>query len=359
MFISALAVTIAVLFAANIGASGTAAAMGAAYGGGAIRRLRAAVWLAGLCALAGALAGGSRVVTTISEGLIPNALMTIDITVIILLSACLSLYYANHFGIPLSTSEVTVGSLVGVGLALSQIYWHTLLIILLAWLLTPLLAFFISYGINRLLSPIDRRLSERPGRWKRWLTLLLIACGCYEAFSAGMNNVANAVGPIIGSGIMPMWLGILVGAVAMAIGAITLGGRVLETNGKKITELSLLQGSIVSSTGGSLVLAASFIGLPVPLTQATTMAIIACGGERIGFAIFRKPIVRRIMLIWVISPIISLFVSFILVKIIIMGSILYISVPLLLSIILLIMLRIRRKAVKLPAKAKKASVLSE
>src|SRR5690606_26175741 len=104
---------IAILFAANIGASGTAAAMGAAYGGGAVRNIRIAVWLAGSFALVGAIIGGSKVVATISGGLIPNALLTLEVTIIILVSACLSLYYANRIGIPLSTSEVTVGSLIG------------------------------------------------------------------------------------------------------------------------------------------------------------------------------------------------------------------------------------------------------
>ena len=55
----------------------------------------------------------------------------------------------------------------------------------------------------------------------------------------------------------------------VGLGAILLGGKVLETNGKKITKLSLINGSFVSLTSGTLVIIASLFGIPVPLTQAT------------------------------------------------------------------------------------------
>src|SRR5690606_33904345 len=100
------------------------------------------------------------------------------------------------------------------------------------------------------------------GKWKKWLMILLIISGCLEAFAAGMNNVANAVGPLVGAGLISVSTGVIVGGIFVSIGAIILGGRVLETNGKKITQLSLLQGSAISATGGSLVIIASVFGFP-------------------------------------------------------------------------------------------------
>lgn len=348
MMMSAIAITVAIVFAACIGASGTAAAMGAAYGGGAVRSLRAAAWLAAIFAALGAVTSGSHVAITISHGIIPNPLMTIEVSILLLIAACLTLYYANRIGIPLSTSEVTVGSLVGAGLAFSQVYWSTLALIVFAWLLTPILAFIISYMLNRWLAPLDKRLATKQGMWKQVLVLILIICGCYESFSAGMNNVANAVGPLIGAGIVPMSLGLVIGALAMACGAVTLGLRVLETNGKEITELSLLQGSVVSFTGGSLIMSASLIGLPVPLTQATTMAIIAAGGEKIGLAIFRKPVVKRIMFIWIISPVSSMIVAYLLMKIVVFASPLYLSLAFTSLLIVLVVWHMRNRIDRSP-----------
>ena len=105
------AIIIGLFFAMNIGASGTAAAMGSAYGGGAIRNKLFAVVLVAAAALAGAVLGGGAVVKTIGKGIIDQQI-TVEISIIILLSACLTLFYANMAGIPLSTSEVTVGAVV-------------------------------------------------------------------------------------------------------------------------------------------------------------------------------------------------------------------------------------------------------
>lgn len=119
----------------------------------------------------------------------------------------------------------------------------------------------------------------------------------------------------------------------LAIGSIVWGGKVLETNGKKITRLNLIQGSIVSYTGGTLVLIASLFGVPVPLTQATTMAIIGVGGQKVGFAIFKKPIVKKIVYIWVVSPIASLFLSYSFVQILILKSYAYITLLVVLGLV--------------------------
>lgn len=109
--------------------------------------------------------------------------------------------------------------------------------------------------------------------------------------------------------------GVLYGGLFVALGALLLGGRVLETNGKKITKLSLLQGTAISGTGGGLVIIASIFGIPVPLTQVTTTAILGIGSVNDGLSVWRKSIVLKILQTWLVSPLLSLVVSFTLVKI--------------------------------------------
>jgi sulfate permease len=322
-----IAFIVALFFAVNIGASGTAATMGAAYGGGALPNRKIAVLLAAVFAFLGANLGGSKVVTTISKGIVSESLITIEITIIILFSACFTLFYANRIGIPLSTSEVTVGSIVGVGLAIGMIQWGTLIFIVGTWIVLPFLSFAIAFFMGRILRSQEQKwMRAYPRSITILLTVILIGTGCYEAFAAGMNNVANAIGPLVGSGLINLNSGILLGSIFMAGGALFMGGKVLETNGKKITQLSLLQGSIVSFTGGSLVIVASLFGIPVPLTQSTTMAIVGVGSEKAGLIIFKNPVVRKIAKVWVLSPVISLLLSFALVQTIIYHSIWFISV---------------------------------
>lgn len=306
-----VAIAVALFFAMNIGASGTAASMGAAYGSGAVSKPKAMILVA-LGAWVGAVLGGGEVVKTISGGIIPQQILDVEIVVIILASATLTLFVSNLMGIPLSTSEVTVGAIVGVGVAFQELYFKKLAVIIAFWILVPVAAFLIAYILGKSISKAEKKWPglKGKGKWKTWLSGLLIVSGLLEAFSAGMNNVANAVGPLVGAGVLASNFAIWIGGGFVALGALLLGGRVLETNGKKITQLSLLQGSAVSATGGSLVIIASIFGIPVPLTQATTMAILGVGTAKNGFRLWQKGVIKQIMKVWVVSPVSSLVVSF-------------------------------------------------
>ncbi|MCM3714914.1 inorganic phosphate transporter [Halalkalibacter oceani] len=312
--LSIIAIVIACFFAMNIGASGTAAAMGPAYGSGALPRKRVAMLLVGIFAFCGALAGG-EVVRTIGSGIISPEIVDVELVVIILTAACLSLFIANLIGIPLSTSEVVVGAIVGAGIAYQSLYFETLLVIVMFWVIVPVVAFTLALAVGTLIRSGERKYTflKGKGRWRKPLVILLIISGCMEAFAAGMNNVANAIGPLVGAGVIGIQEGILLGGAFVALGAIVLGGKVLETNGKRITSLSLLQGSAVSGIGGTLVIIASIFGLPVPLTQVTTSAIIGMGTVERGFRLWQKNILKQIIKVWVVSPVFSLVLSYLLV----------------------------------------------
>jgi len=321
MVMTIIALLIALFFAMNIGASGTAAAMGAAYGGGAVKNKLFAVTLVAFAALAGAVLGGGEVVKTIGKGLIDNA-VTVELSIIILASACLTLFYANLVGIPLSTSEVTVGSVVGVGVAYQSLVITKILFILAVWITLPFIAFVVAFLLAKITPHLERGLQKtgKPVLVRRILVVFLIVAGCYEAFSAGMNNVANAVGPLVAANILSTTAGIWLGGAFVGLGAILLGGKVLETNGKKITKLSLLNGSFVSLTSGTLVIIASLFGIPVPLTQATTMAIFGVGIADHGKKLWDNNIVKRIVKVWIISPLSSLVVSYSMVQLFILNN---------------------------------------
>lgn len=303
-----LALGIALFFAMNIGASGAAAAMGSAYGAGVVSKKLALVLVAA-GTLAGAVLGGEEVTRTISDGIIPNDSITVTVAIIVLSTASGTLFFANLRGIPLSTSEVTIGALVGVGLARGSLVVSRLPGILLGWVALPVLAFGITallkYLVYRFLdSKVNRDHSEKNPQ--RFLATMLLIAGSYEAVAAGTNNVANAVGPIIGTDLISSSTGLFLGGIFVGLGALLWGGRVLETNGKKLTELSLTGGILVSFTTGSLVMAASSMGLPVPLTQATTAAIIGIGFSQGGFRVLQRRIVHNILEVWVLSPVLSL-----------------------------------------------------
>ncbi|WP_174735096.1 inorganic phosphate transporter [Mesobacillus harenae] len=306
----------AFFFAINIGASGAAATMGIAYGSGAVKNRRLALLICAAGIFLGAALGGGEVAKTLGSGLIPQNVININISLIILSAATLSLFIANIAGIPLSTSEVTVGAIVGVGIAYKTLYVGTLLTIVVLWLVIPLIAFLLAVIIAKFIKLTEDRLQFlNQKKWMRFMGILVVCTGFLEAFSAGMNNVANAVGPLIAAGLISMDSGIAAGGLFVAAGALFLGGRVVETNGKKITQLSLLQGSAVSGLGAALVIGASLFGMPVPQTQITTCSILGVGFADKGWKIWEKDIIGKLLKVWIVSPLFSLVISYNLVKI--------------------------------------------
>jgi sulfate permease len=314
-----LAIAIALFFAMNIGASGAAASMGVAYGTGAVKSKRIALSLVAVGVFLGAYLGGGEVVKTMGSGIVPKDLLTVELVIIIIISATVTLLGANLMGIPLSTSEVTVGSIVGIGIAYHSLYVNNILVIISFWLFIPLVAFVIAWSAGHFIYKLERRNSHWRGEgskvWQKGLMALVAAAGLVEAFSAGMNNVANAVGPLVGAGLMNTGQGVLWGGLFVSVGAILMGGRVLETNGKKITNMSLLQGTTISGTGGVLVILSSLLGIPVPLTQITTTAILGIGTAEHGFSLWQKGIIAKILKVWLVSPVLALVVSYGLVKV--------------------------------------------
>ncbi len=315
MTLTYIALIVGLFFALNIGASGAAASISVAYGSGAIPTKKKALLLCGIAIFAGAAIGGSEVVKTIGTGIIPQTILSDKIVLIILASAALSLFIANVLGIPLSTSEITVGSVVGVGIAYQALYINNILVIVSFWILIPAIAFILAVMVGKLIKKLEKKYPGlKTAKAQKIISIFVIIVGFFEAFSAGMNNVANAIGPLVGANLISMNTGTFLGGLFVALGAILLGGNVLQTNGKKITTFSLLEGGAISGTGAFLVILSSIYGLPVPLTQVTSTAIMGIATVQKGSSTLKKNIISKILKVWLVSPIFSLVISYGLVK---------------------------------------------
>ncbi|MCL6570522.1 MAG: inorganic phosphate transporter [Bacillus sp. (in: Bacteria)] len=290
--------------------------MGIAYGAGVLKK-RMALALCGIAVFLGAWLGGEEVVKTIGSGIVPSSTFTVAIALIVLASAALSLFLANMFGIPLSTSEVTVGSVIGAGLVYQSVFVGKVLWIALFWLLTPLAAFALAILATSFLKRKTLKNWIAKSKSGPILAIIVVLMGMFEAFSAGMNNVANAVGPLVAAGLMFKEDAVLWGGLAVALGAFFLGHRVIETNGKKITTIMLEEGCIISGTGASIVTAASLLGIPVPLTQITTSSIIGIGFAKHGKAVLKKGIVIQLLTVWIVSPVLSMVLSYTIIQLVI------------------------------------------
>ncbi len=141
-----------------------------------------------------------------------------------------------------------------------------------------------------------------------WLQVL---SACFVAFAHGANDVANAVGPIaavldilknglvLGTSTVPPWL-LGLGGIGIVIGLATWGWRVIETVGKKITELTPTRGFCAEFGAATTILIASKMGMPISTTHCLVGAVLGVGLAR-GIHAINLNILKEIVLSWVIT----------------------------------------------------------
>jgi len=141
---------------------------------------------------------------------------------------------------------------------------------------------------------------------------MMIFTACAMAFAHGSNDVANGIGPmaavvsIIESGgkvvqqaSIPLWI-LALGGVGIVIGLATMGYRVMQTIGSRITELTPTRGYCATLAAASTVVLASKTGLPVSTTQIAVGAVMGVGLAR-GIGAVDLRVVGNIFLSWLIT----------------------------------------------------------
>lgn len=277
-----IGILVAIFVGINVGGSSTGVAFGPAVGGDVLS-MRKAAGLMATFALLGGVFVGPRVVDTMGRGLVPPEQFTITASIAILLFTGLGILAGNILKISSSTSQIAVGSIAGMGIALGVIDWSVLGVIVVWWLISSVIAFWSAavigrYVYDRFVSKIDLTKGNRD-----WLTRgVVIAVGCYMAFSAGASNVANAVAPIVGSdsigiGMIPA---VVMAGLAMAVGAIFIGPRTMQTIGNDITDLPLEAAFLVEIIAATIITMLSLAGIPASLAVVLTLSVIGLGWGR-------------------------------------------------------------------------------
>jgi inorganic phosphate transporter, PiT family len=141
---------------------------------------------------------------------------------------------------------------------------------------------------------------------------MMIFTAAAMAFGHGSNDVANAIGPlaaiysVVESGgqiaskaALPIWI-LVLGAFGILVGLATLGFKVMQTIGTKITELTPTRGYCATLAAATTVVIASKTGLPVSTTQIAVGAVMGVGIAR-GIGALDLRVIGGIMLSWLIT----------------------------------------------------------
>ncbi len=148
-------------------------------------------------------------------------------------------------------------------------------------------------------------------RMEKIFGLLMVLSACFLAFAHGANDVANAIGPlaavvdIVQSGeiaeksAVPIWV-LLLGGAGIVIGLATWGYKVMETVGRKITELTPSRGFAANIGAATTIVVASRMGMPISTTHTLIGAVLGIGLAR-GIDYLNLKIVRDIAISWIIT----------------------------------------------------------
>ena len=301
-------VALALLFDFMNGFHDAANAIATVVSTGVLKPGQAVVWAAFFNFLAVAIFH-LRVAATVGSGIVSPE--SIDQRVIFgaLMGAVIWNGITWYYGIPSSSSHALIGGLIGATvsqagtgpLIASGIIKTAVFIVV-----SPILGMTLGLLIMVALSWIFFR--STPRRVDRWFRRLQLLSSALYSLGHGSNDAQKTMGIIwlllIAAGVttkdhLPNWV-IVSCYVAIALGTLFGGWRIVKTMGQKITKLKPV-GGFAAETGGALTLfLASNFGIPVSTTHTITGAIVGVGAAQRVKAV-RWGVAGNIVAAWVLT----------------------------------------------------------
>ena len=251
-----------------------------------------------------------KVADTIGKGLIDKDLVTPAVVFGALVGAMFWNIVTWWKGIPSSSSHALVGGLIGAGVAhagLTGIQWTGLNKTLIAIVLSPTLGMMVAMLIMLVTSWLGVR-ATAAGAERNFRVLHLVSSATY-CVGHGLNDAQKTMGIIAvllystgylhGDFHVPHWVALSC-YVAMGIGTLCGGWKIIETMGTRITKLSQHQGFSASSAGTVMLISASYLGIPVSTTHTITGCIIGAGAARRASAV-RWQVAGNVATAWLIT----------------------------------------------------------
>jgi len=250
------------------------------------------------------------VADTIGKGLIDKDLVTPGVVFGALVGAMFWNVVTWLKGIPSSSSHALVGGIIGAGVAhagWSGVQWGGLSKTLIAIVASPLIGFWLALLVMLISSWALHRWTAR--RAEGTTRVLHLVSSAAYSLSHGLNDAQKTMGVITvllystgylkGEFHVPHWVAISC-YIAMGLGTLSGGWKIIETMGSRITKLSQHQGFSASLAGSIVVFSATRLGIPVSTTHTITGAIIGVGAARRVSAV-RWNVTTGIVVAWVIT----------------------------------------------------------
>lgn len=259
-----------------------------------------------------------QVATTVGKGTIDPSVVDHYVVFGALAGAIVWNLITWYYGIPSSSSHALIGGLVGAAVAKAgtgSLMSSGLIKIISFIVLSPLLGFLFGSLMMLIISWLFVR--STPQRVDQWFRRMQLLSASMYSLGHGGNNAQKTMGIIwmllIASGVstasdpLPMWV-IVSCYLAIGLGTLFGGWRIVKTMGQKITKLKPV-GGFCAETGGAMTLfLATAMGIPVSTTHTITGAIVGVGSSRKMSAV-RWGVAGNIVWAWVFTIPASAFIA--------------------------------------------------
>jgi inorganic phosphate transporter, PiT family len=253
---------------------------------------------------------GLNVAQTVGTGIITPDIIDDHVIFGALMGAISWNLFTWALGIPSSSSHALIGGLVGAGIAkagIGTVVWSGLIKTGSAVVFSPALGFVLALFLVLAVSWIFVR--RTPLAVDNIFRILQFVSASLYSLGHGGNDAQKTMGIIAvllfshgklgGEFHVPFWV-VLSCQMAMGLGTLFGGWRIVHTVGSKITKLTPMQG-FCAETGGAITLfLATGLGIPVSTTHTITGAIVGVGAARRVSAV-RWNIAKNIVVAWVIT----------------------------------------------------------
>jgi PiT family inorganic phosphate transporter len=270
---------------------------------------QAVVWAA-FFNLVAAFGFGVNVARTVGKGIVHPE--TVDSWVILagLVGAIAWNLITWYGGIPSSSSHALIGGLAGA--AVAKAGWASLVpagliktatFIVLSPLLGLLIGFALMVVVTRML------LGTSPSRADKLFRRLQLVSAAFYSLGHGTNDAQKTMGIIAGllfatghlgrEFFVPFWV-VIAAHIAIALGTLAGGWRIVKTMGMRITKLKPVGGFCAEAAGALMLISTAVAGIPVSTTHTITGAIVGVGSTTRLSAV-RWGIAGRIVWAWILT----------------------------------------------------------
>ncbi len=277
MFFSIILVAAATFFLLYFMGGNAAGHMTGPLIGARVLTFKKAVLFSAIAVFIGALLQGHLIRAVIGKGIVSNLQADSLGVVVVLLSAAAWVCLATIFGWPVSISQSVIGSVIGYGLITNTIInWSRVATIFGSVILNPLFAAVLTIALY---AGLHRFFPSDDDEKKRIWAIPLLLSTIYASYTLGANTFNSVVGVaanVMNSG----WL-LVGGTIALALGILIFGKRVIKTAGFEVTHINPMTAFVIQLAGALVLHVFIYLGIP----STATLAVI---GATFGVGVFRK-----------------------------------------------------------------------